>query len=67
MVVVVKSYDFFMKANVEPYVDEWIAIADNKIVSHGRNVKDVLKEAEKKSPGKKLLVTRVPGKETMIL
>lgn len=62
-----KSYDFFMKADVEPYIDEWIAIVDNKIVSHGKNVKEVLKEAEKMSPGKKFLVTRVPGKEIMIL
>jgi hypothetical protein len=56
-----------MKADVEPYIDEWIAIADDKIVSHGKNVKEVLKDAEKKHPGKKFLVTRVPGKETMIL
>jgi dihydroxyacetone kinase-like predicted kinase len=56
-----------MKADVEPYIDEWIAIVDNKIVSHGKNVKEVLKEAEKMSPGKKFLVTRVPGKEIMIL
>ena len=61
------SYNFFMEANVENYIDEWVAVVDSKIVSHGKNVEKVIKEAKKKYPKKKPLITRVPGKETMIL
>ena len=61
-----KSYDFFMKADVEPFTDEWIAIIDDNVISHGKSVKAVLKEAEVKAKGKRFLVTFVPGEETMI-
>ena len=56
-----------MKADTEPYIDEWIAVVDNKVVSHGKNAKKVFQEAKHKFPGKSPLITKVPGKETMIL
>ena len=62
-----ESYNFFMEANVENYIDEWVAVVDSEIVSHGKNVEKVIKEAKRKYPKKKPLITRVPGKETMIL
>jgi hypothetical protein len=61
------AYDFFMSHDVSAYSDQWVAIADDKILAHGKKVKAVLGEAEKKSKGRKFLLTRVPGKETMIL
>jgi len=61
-----KNYQFFMKANVEPYVGQWIAVCDQRIVSHGKDVKRVFKEAKEKYPGRRVLITRVPDKETMI-
>ncbi len=62
-----ENYNFFMKEDVSAYVDQWIAIVDKKVVSHGKDVKTVFEEARKKCPGKKPLVTKIPGKETMIL
>ena len=62
-----KEYAFFMKTDVSKYVDEWIAIVGNKIVSHGRDVEKVYKEAKELYPKKTPLIARVPGKETMIL
>jgi hypothetical protein len=61
------NYETFMKMNLTPYTDEWIAICDNKLVSHGKSVKNVLNEAKKVCPGKRPFVAKVPGKETMIL
>lgn len=61
------NYEYFMKADVSSYIDEWIAIVDNKIISHGKNVKQVFNEAREKCPGKRPLLTKIPGKETMIL
>jgi hypothetical protein len=34
-----KNYNFFMKTNVYRYLGEWVAICDEKIVSHGKDAK----------------------------
>ncbi|MFH1134312.1 MAG: DUF5678 domain-containing protein [Nanoarchaeota archaeon] len=58
-------YQYFMKANLDSYVGQWVAICDEKIVSHGKNPKEVFMEA-KKGGCSKILLSRVPDKETMI-
>ena len=60
------NYQFFMKANLESYIGQWIAICKNKIVSHGNDAVKVFEEAKKKFPKERPLLTRVPDKETMI-
>ncbi|MBU1198685.1 MAG: succinyl-CoA synthetase subunit alpha [Nanoarchaeota archaeon] len=60
------NYNFYMETDVSAYIGKWIAICDNKIVSSGKDVKKVFKEAKEKYPKKRSLVTRVPDKETMI-
>jgi hypothetical protein len=55
-----------MKTNIDQYIGQWIAICQQKIVSHGTDVKKVFKEAKQKCPRDKPLLTRVPEKETMI-
>ncbi len=61
-----KNYNFFMKADVSMYVGEWIAVCNQKIVSHGKDVKRVFREAKEKCPRQRPLLTRIPNKETMI-
>ncbi len=60
------GYQFFMKTNIDNYFGEWIAICDQKIVSHGKNVKRVFDEAKRTCPKEMPLMARVPDKETMI-
>lgn len=55
-----------MKANVDKYLGEWIVIAKQKIVSHGKDIALVLEEAKRKYPDETPLLIRVPDKETMI-
>lgn len=62
-----ESYDFFLKADMKPYIDEWIAIVDSKVVSHGKNVKEVFAQAKKQYPKGRPVITKIPGKQTMIL
>ena len=62
-----QNYAFFMEADVSPYVGKWIAISNGEIVSSGEDVKEVFKEAKKKNPKCKPLLTKVPTQETMIL
>ena len=62
-----KNYDAFMKMNLSPYLGEWVAVCENKIVAHGKKVKNVFYEAKDRCPGKRPFMAKVPGKETMIL
>ena len=61
-----KNYQFFMKTNFDNYIGEWVAICNDRIISHGKDVKKVFEEAKEKCPRKMPLLTRVPDKETMI-
>jgi len=60
------SYDFFLETDLEEYKGEWITICDNKIISHGDNLKEIVEIAKKECKNKKFLITRVPSEETMI-
>lgn len=61
-----KNYNFYMKTDIDPFIGEWVAICDEKIVAHGKDVKKVFSEAKEKCPKKRPLLTKVPEKETMI-
>lgn len=61
-----KNHTFYMNANLSDYIGKWIAICDDKVVSEGNEAKKVYSEAEKKCKNKKILLTKVPGKHTMI-
>ena len=62
-----ENYQFYLKANINKYLGQWVAICNQKIVSSGTDVKKVYKEAREKCPKEKPLLTRVPDKETTIL
>lgn len=61
-----QNYEFFIETNLEEYEGEWVAICDNKIVAHGKDVKKVFEDAQKKCPGNKPLLSKIPSKATMI-
>ena len=58
------SYDFFLETDLEKYKGEWVAISDNTVISHGKDLKKVVEKA--KAEGKKFLLAKVPSGETMI-
>lgn len=62
-----RNYQYFMEADVSSFTNEWIAIVDRKVVSHGTSVKAVFREAKQKYPNKRPFIARIPGEETMIL
>jgi hypothetical protein len=61
-----QNYEFFLKTDVSSFIGEWIAICDQRIVSHGNDAKKVFEEAKKKCPKVRPLLTKVPEKDTMI-
>jgi hypothetical protein len=61
-----KSHEFYMKADLGPYMGEWVAICDDRIVSHGPTFKEAYGEAKRICPKKRLLLAMVPNGETII-
>ncbi|MEI6731274.1 MAG: DUF5678 domain-containing protein [archaeon] len=61
-----KNYEYFMQADVGRFIGEWIAIADNKVIAHGKDVKAVAAKAQEITGSKKFLLAKVPSQEAMI-
>lgn len=61
-----QNYLFFMKSNVDKFMGQWVAISHQKIVSHGKNPKDVFKDAIQKCPDERPFLAKVPEKKMMI-
>lgn len=61
-----KNYNFYMQTDLSKFIGQWIAISDNKIISHDKELKKVYKEAKTLLKEKKPLLVKVPDKETMI-
>jgi hypothetical protein len=60
------NYQFFLRADLGKYIGQWVAICNQRIVSHGKDAKAVFEDAKKRCPQQRPLLTRVPDKETMI-
>ena len=64
------AFEYF-RANlvdmIAEYEGEYVAIIEDKIVTHGRDAKAVYSVAKEKFPRKKIFLGQVPRKEAMIL
>ncbi|MEK6927289.1 MAG: DUF5678 domain-containing protein [Nanoarchaeota archaeon] len=60
------NYDFYMSEDLSSYSGEWVAISNNKIISHGKDVRMVAKEAMIVCGNKKFLLSKIPSNETLI-
>ena len=61
------NYQYFLKLDTSPYKGEWIAIADKKIVAHGKDAQKVYKGAAKKLPRARISLAKVPKEELLVL
>lgn len=57
-----QEYNAFMKLDLTPYIGEWIAIYNRKVVAHGKNFKRVFERTKKKLPIENPLYAFVPPK-----
>ena len=62
-----QGYEYFMKIDLSPYIGEWIAICDDKIVAHKQSFKEAYAVSKRVCPNHRPFVTRVPTKEAMVL
>ena len=61
------NYDAFIHMDTTPYKGEWIAIAKEKVVSHGKDAEKVYKKAKQKYSNKDISLAKVPVEEVLIL
>ena len=61
------EYDYFAKADLSEFRGEWVAICNRKVVSHSKELKIVVKEAEAVCEGKMPLYAIVPSGAIMLL
>lgn len=62
-----EDYEFFMKLDVSPYIGEWVAVCNNRVVSHSTSFKKVFKEAKEACGSRRPFIALVPKQETRIL
>lgn len=60
------NYDYFVKTDTSRYQGEWIAIAGEKVVCHGKDAEKVYKIAKKKVKNKDVSLAKVPEEQMMV-
>lgn len=58
--------EFYADADLSRYAGEWVAIIENKVVAHGKNLSKILKEAKKENPRKTPFVAKIPIREILL-
>lgn len=61
------NYDFFLKTDTSKYKGEWIAIAKNKVLAHGKDAQKVYKSAKKKAPKSDVSLAKTPDEQMLVL
>lgn len=61
------NYEYFIKADTSPYKGEWVAIAKEKIVAHGKDAEKVYKQANKRYKNDDISLAKIPEEQTLIL
>ena len=61
------NYSFYLSADLNKYVGEWIAVVDGKIVCHDHSAKKAFDEAKKAFPNKIPFIACAPKHMAMIL
>jgi len=61
------KYVLSMGEKLGEYVDEWIAVVDNKIIARGKTAKEVYEKAKEYNNSKTPFIMRVPTSKVMVL
>ena len=61
------NYEFFIKTKTNRYKGEWIAIANEKIIGHGKDAEKVYRNAQKKAKNKDISLAKVPEEQMLVL
>ena len=61
------NYNFFLKMDASKYKGEWVAIAKNKVVAHGKDAQMVYQTAKKKVSGSDISLAKTPEEQMLVL
>ncbi len=63
------AYDYVLSMGdrLGEYVNEWIAVVDNKVIAKGSSAKEVYESAKRYDPKKIPFIMRVPKAQVMVL
>ncbi len=61
-----KNYEFYSNADLSMYGGEWVAIINEKVIAHGKQVKELMKKAKETNPGVTPFIVKVPAKKMLL-
>ncbi len=61
-----KNFDAYLAANLNDYTGEWVIFCEGKLIAHDENLKNAVDKAQAIVGQKRLMIAKVPEKETMI-
>lgn len=62
-----RDFNWFVNAELSKYRGEYVAIVDEKVVTHGENAKEVWENAKKQYPDKIPALAKIPRDDILIL
>jgi len=62
-----KDYNWYLSADLAKYRGEYVIISHQKVVYHGNDLKEMLREFRKKFPEETPTIAKIPEEETLIL
>mgnify|MGYP001613890385 CR=1 FL=1 len=63
---ITKTYDFYANADFSAYAGQWIIIKDEKVIFHGKNLKEIVEEFKKKYPLAIPFIAKVPSSKNIL-
>ena len=61
------NHDYFARANLAKYENEWVAISGQKVVAHGKSAKVVYYQARKIKPRAEISLAKILPQKPLIL
>lgn len=62
-----KDFEWFVKNDLKSYSGDYVIIADEKVISHGKSLTKLLKEFRAKYPDKTPKIAKIPEENALIL
>ena len=62
----VSVFDYYVNADLTAYKGQWVAIIDNSVIAHGKNVKEILRAAKQLKPNKTPFLAKIPSSSRLL-
>jgi len=62
-----KDYNWYIRTDLGRYRGEYVIIFHQKVVYHGNDLKEMLREFKEKFPKETPTIAKIPEEETLIL